>query len=118
MTPYQSMRKCTYPGCHVLVKHGKCPEHTTVFMRKPNIKRLYNSPQWQSMRNTQLAKDPWCADCLKHGEHVPATDVDHVVPHHGDPVLFFDETNLQSLCQSDHSIKTRKEGSTPPVEKV
>ena len=61
------------------------------------------------MRVAQLAKDPWCAECLKRGEYVPATEVDHVLPHRGNVQLFFDEHNLQSLCKPDHSSKTANE---------
>lgn len=36
-------------------------------------------------------------------EHVePATVVDHVIPHRGNPDLFWDENNCQSLCQYHH----------------
>jgi len=108
--PYQSLRKCTYPGCHVLVKSGRCPAHSTKRIeRDPAIKKLYNSPQWRTMRAAQLAKEPWCAECLARGEHVFAAEVDHIKPHDGNATLFFDETNLQSLCKPDHSKKTASE---------
>jgi 5-methylcytosine-specific restriction protein A len=118
--PYNSLRKCTYPGCNVLVKSGRCPTHSTKRIdRDPKVKRLYNSPQWRSLRAAQLAEDPWCAACMSRGEHTLATEVDHIVRHHGDAQLFFDATNLQSLCKVDHSKKTREEvwGSDPPVKK-
>lgn len=37
------------------------------------------------------------------------TDVDHIVPHRGDPELLYDEANLQSLCHECHSKKTARE---------
>ena len=43
---------------------------------------------------------------MKEGRYVLATDVDHIVPHRGDPVLFWDQSNWQALCHSHHSIKT------------
>ena len=108
--PYASLRKCTYPGCNVLVKGGRCVAHPSKrVVRDPDIKKLYNDPRWKRMREAQLVKDPWCAECLNRGEHTLATEVDHIVPHDGDPQLFFDETNLQSLCKPDHSSKTAKE---------
>jgi len=61
------------------------------------------------MRAAQLAKEPWCADCLAEDVHVFASEVDHIRPHNGDPVLFFDETDLQSLCKPHHSAKTAQE---------
>jgi len=108
--PYASLRKCTYPGCNVLVHGGRCVAHSTKrIVRDPAIKKLYNSPQWKSMRAAQLAREPWCVDCLERGQPTLATEVDHIEPHHGDPALFFDEKNLASRCKPDHSKKTADE---------
>lgn len=108
--PYQSLRKCTYPGCNELVRSGRCAVHSSKrIYRDPAVKRLYNNPQWQVLRANQLAKSPWCAACLMQGYHVFATEVDHIQSHGGDPVLFFDENNLQSLCKPHHSSKTAQE---------
>jgi 5-methylcytosine-specific restriction protein A len=108
--PYSSLRPCTYPGCNVLVKAGRCAAHSTKKVeRDPEVRRLYNTPQWRSLRAAHLAKYPWCVDCLNDHVHTFATDVDHIKRHDGDQVLFFDETNLQSLCKSHHSSKTARE---------
>ena len=110
--PYASLRECTYPSCHVLVKGGRCAAHITKehVQRDTDVKRLYNSPRWQAMRKSQLTKEPWCVDCLsKLAKYVFATDADHIVRHNGNPKLFFDETNLQSLCHYHHSSKTAGE---------
>lgn len=40
---------------------------------------------------------------------VDATEVDHIKPHRGDMVLFWDESNWQGLCRSHHSRKTAGE---------
>ncbi|HEX9813297.1 MAG TPA: hypothetical protein VGA88_14575 [Burkholderiales bacterium] len=41
---------------------------------------------------------------------VPARNVDHKIPHNGDPVLFWDESNWQGLCDNCHnSIKQKEE---------
>lgn len=40
--------------------------------------------------------------CLQDGTVTAATVVDHVEPHKGDRVLFFDSNNLQSLCKLHH----------------
>jgi len=40
---------------------------------------------------------------------VLATEVDHIVPHKEDYALFWDPTNWQGLCKSDHSRKTVRE---------
>jgi 5-methylcytosine-specific restriction protein A len=38
-----------------------------------------------------------------------ATDLDHIVPHKGDMVLFWSPGNWQSLCHACHSRKTMME---------
>lgn len=44
---------------------------------------------------------PVMSHCREEGRLTPAYQVDHVVPHKGDPVLFWDwEGNWQSLCAS------------------
>jgi len=105
------------------VKSGRCAAHSSKrIVRDPAVKKLYNSPHWQSMRAAQLAKDPWCSDCLQQQRvHTFATDVDHITPHNGNPQLFFDVNNLQSLCKPHHSSKTASEvlhpsDAIPPVK--
>jgi 5-methylcytosine-specific restriction protein A len=41
---------------------------------------------------------------------VPATIVDHVVPHRGDQRLFWDQGNWAPACKSCHDRKTAREG--------
>jgi 5-methylcytosine-specific restriction protein A len=36
--------------------------------------------------------------------------VDHVVPHRGDAILFWDRANWQSMCKPCHDTKTTREG--------
>lgn len=107
--PSAALRPCTWPGCDTLVSAGRCDLHSPVKPEKdPSVKKLYNSKQWQSLRRIQLAEFPWCADCLTEGKHVPATEVDHVERHQGDPVKFF-AGPFQSLCKPHHSKKTANE---------
>jgi 5-methylcytosine-specific restriction protein A len=68
-------------------------------------KRGYTAA-WRRVSKAHLDRNPLCVECLKDGATVPATDVDHIIPHRGDPVLFWDENNWQSLCASHHSAKT------------
>lgn len=65
--------------------------------------------RWQKLRNRFIAQHPYCEECMKQGKITLATDVDHIVPHRGDPALLYDETNLQSLCKACHSRKTARE---------
>ena len=67
--------------------------------------------QWRKARVAFLAQHPLCRYCEQQGKIVPATVVDHITPHKGDEVLFWDsENNWQSLCKPCHdSIKAREE---------
>jgi 5-methylcytosine-specific restriction endonuclease McrA len=65
-------------------------------------KHLYNTKQWWRLRHRQLTEHPLCALCAKLGKVTAATVADHIKPHRGDEQLFFDETNLQSLCKPCH----------------
>jgi len=76
-------------------------------------RRLYLNPAWRQRRARQLAREPWCAYCLRDGKEVRASVADHVVPHRGDAGLFWTGA-LQSLCMSCHgSAKQREE--TPVI---
>jgi hypothetical protein len=62
----------------------------------------YGTQRWRNRSKHQLRAFPLCKMCLDKGVVVPATVSDHVIPHHGDEVLFwFGE--LQSLCAHHHS---------------
>ncbi|WP_456297628.1 HNH endonuclease signature motif containing protein [Kineothrix alysoides] len=45
--------------------------------------------------------------------YVKATVVDHVIPHRGDPILFWDKRNWQPLCKTCHDKKTWNEDANP-----
>lgn len=66
--------------------------------------------KWQAARLGYLQHHPLCVHCLAKG-HVTASIVcDHIVPHRGDPVLFWDfENNIEALCKPCHDRKTAKE---------
>lgn len=64
---------------------------------------------WRDMRASYLAAHPLCVECKKGGRCVVATVVDHVERHEGNPDLFYDSSNLQSLCKPCHDRKTWQE---------
>jgi 5-methylcytosine-specific restriction protein A len=68
---------------------------------------IYRTAQWTEARRDYLQQHPLCIECLPRP--VPATHVDHVVPHRGDMRLFWDHRNWQALCASHHSQKTARE---------
>lgn len=62
------------------------------------------------MRELQLRTEPLCRFCLQREIVEAANVVDHIKPHKGDEALFFDPSNLQSLCAPCHdSTKQRIE---------
>jgi 5-methylcytosine-specific restriction enzyme A len=106
LMPTKALRPCSYPGCPELVPSGRCAKHAPKIQdRDPGVKRLYNSKRWATIRRRELAAHPWCAECARHELFVPATDIDHIHPHGGDPTRFY-AGPFQSLCHSCHSRKT------------
>lgn len=67
--------------------------------------------RWQQARAVFIKKNPLCAECEKRDRIVPATVVDHIIPHKGNKKLFWDWSNWQSLCKPCHDRKTMQEGS-------
>ena len=65
--------------------------------------RLYDLRRWRRASRAYLGAHPLCVMCEQQGRATLATVVDHVIPHKGDPVLFWDESNWQGLCATDHS---------------
>ena len=80
----------------------------------------YNTKTWKRMRSRflistaieqlkqhyQATFHALCQHCLSQGLITEATHVDHIRAHKGDPMLAFDESNLQALCHRCHSTKT------------
>lgn len=107
---------CKHPGCPVLVPYGQsyCETHKRLHPEATRSagSRGYGS-RWQRESKAFLRKHPLCVACQKNGKYTKATVVDHVRPHRGDAVLFWDKQNWQPLCKSCHDKKTRAEDSCP-----
>ena len=58
--------------------------------------------KWQKAREAYLRKHPICFNCSRKGLVVAAIVVDHIKPHKGDMVLFWDSSNWQPLCKQCH----------------
>ena len=107
---------CKHPGCAALVPAGTkyCDMHRPLHPEETRsaASRGYNSA-WRKARRRFLNTHPLCAECMREGRYVKATDVDHIKAHRGDPDLFWDETNWQPLCHKHHSVKTRHLDNNP-----
>ncbi len=103
---------CKHPGCSQLVPYGTryCEEHRPLHVRdrKTAVERGYGY-RWQKARAAYLCAHPLCVRCRAEGKLVPATVVDHIIPHRGDKKLFWDTTNWQALCKRCHDRKTMTE---------
>jgi 5-methylcytosine-specific restriction enzyme A len=76
-------------------------------MSKQPWHRLYHTKRWERIRRLQLQKEPLCRMCKANGIVREANVADHIVPHRGDPKLFwFGE--LQSLCPGCHDVGKRQ----------
>ena len=103
---------CRHPGCPRLVEAGKryCEEHAPQHRRdRPGADKRGYDRRWRKARERYLQAHPLCVLCLKEHKLTAATVVDHIQPHRGDPLLFWDEKNWQALCKPCHDRKTMTE---------
>ena len=110
--PHRPRTPCKHPGCPRLVPYGSmyCEDHAPLHYKdsKSTKEKGYNH-RWKLARKAYLHSHPLCVRCQAVGRLTPATVVDHIVPHRGDPILFWDESNWQALCKSCHVLKTMTE---------
>jgi 5-methylcytosine-specific restriction endonuclease McrA len=64
--------------------------------------------EWLRAAADYRRRHPLCKMCMDRGRITPCQCVDHVIPHRGDPVLFWDEDNWQSLCNPCHNGPKRR----------
>lgn len=92
--PKKLKKPCKHPGCSRLTSGRYCELHAKLHIndRENAFERGYNS-QWQNASKRFLVKHPFCVGCERIGKLTPATVVDHIRPHRGDKILFWDESN-------------------------
>lgn len=108
--PSKPLRPCKQIGCKNLSKNTYCEIHTKNYdiQRGNSAERGYDA-KWRKYRIVYLTKNPFCIKCLEKGFHTLATVVDHIVPHKGNMMLFWNPNNHQSLCKRCHDTKTATE---------
>jgi 5-methylcytosine-specific restriction protein A len=112
--PSKPKRFCKKAGCPNVSSEPYCADHKHLARtydehRGTAAQRGYDS-KWRKARLGYLKKHPLCVQCEYDGKHIPATVVDHIIPHKGDKDLFWDsKNNWQPLCKRHHDIKTVRE---------
>lgn len=102
------LKPCNKVGCNKLNNNsnGYCDEHKQ--NRQTATQRGYTY-KWTKYRKSFLCNNPLCQECLKQNRYTLANVVDHIIPHKGDMVLFWDTNNHQALCKKCHDTKTARE---------
>ena len=104
---------CQHPGCNALSLNGYCGQHQKDrqvydINRGSAHSRGYDN-RWKRERKLFLLHNPICVRCEIDGALEPAAVVDHIQPHKGDKILFWDVSNWQALCKHCHDKKTANE---------
>ena len=66
--------------------------------------QIYHTSAWQRARANFLKSNPYCRFCRQRGKRVRASVVDHIQPHRGDPMKFWNQKNWQPLCKLCHDV--------------
>ncbi len=112
--PTTAPSPCRHKGCGRVTRLGYCEQHQRERQHQADERRGsaaargYGS-RWRRVRLQYLARNPLCVRCGDEGRAVPATVVDHIVPHRGDFGLMWAPANYQALCVSCHNAKTAQE---------
>lgn len=100
-------KPCRHVGCGILIEAGKdyCDKHKKSSQR---LQKMYTY-KWSLARKDFLIDNPLCIECKKNNIIKAASVVDHVIPHQGNQILFWDRSNWQSLCIRCHNKKSANE---------
>lgn len=91
----------------------KAKTYQQLFRERYNVKPVDNRPsaakrgygrKWQETSKKYLEVHPRCVRCPAR-----STVADHIKPHRGDMILFWDRTNWQPMCKRCHDSKTARE---------
>lgn len=106
------MAKCKTTDCNNFqIRDGYCAKHyiynnkakskTAILRQKFPWHNLYYTNTWKKLRQLHLSSHPLCVECGAVG-----SDVDHIIDHKGNRDIFYDSSNLQTLCKKCHAKKT------------
>jgi 5-methylcytosine-specific restriction protein A len=115
MSPFAPSHPCGFPGCPKLVDSAnrRCEKHRIkerkeIDQRRGSAAHRGYDARWRASRRGFLSTHPLCMECQRMGVITTATVVDHIIPHRGDPSLFWDQSNWQAMCKQCHDRKTAK----------
>ena len=118
--PFTPKRPCKTPGCPNPADGGFCAP--CIAKRPPEQERPTAAQRgygyrWQKASKAYLRKHPFAVDIFNEhkGRVFRAECVDHIEPHSGDPVKFWDQSNWQGLTLKDHSRKSALENAGRPL---
>ena len=82
---------------------NKVDKHDGGYHREQS-NELYHTVRWTKLSKKFRANHPLCAECLRKGVLKESQCVDHIIPF---PICndFFDESNLQALCNECNMLK-------------
>lgn len=122
--PTKPKRPCNRPGCRELTTDRYCEEHAYLaeqqrkdrhkyydqHKRDQQAAKFYHSIEWDRVRQQALIRDHGlCQDCLLEQQITPAGPVDHTIPIRVRWDLRLVLSNLRSLCDRHHAIKTKED---------
>lgn len=86
---------------------------------RDGYRKLYGLKAWAQLRFWKLCDTPICEEREKDGSQCrePATVVHHRKDHRGDPEMFFERTNLMSMCKRHHDSETARRVNEAKGEK-
>jgi len=110
--PSKPKKPCRYPGCPNLTHNTYCEAHAKLLANRyeksrPSASQRGYDYRWRKYSKYFLQIHPLCvnfAEC-----HNVAVLVDHIKPHKGNSVLFWDPENHQAMCKPCHDRKTASE---------
>ncbi len=88
---------------------------------RDDIDKLYKTSRWRKLRQTIIRRDfGLCQECKRRNIYTKGTVVHHIVEAREDITLFWQETNLELVCDACHNREhpERSGGKTKAKPKV
>lgn len=112
-------KRCNHGSCLILTQSTYCTAHQKEKDERksgwgsdngrPSASKRGYDARWRKARKSYLSINPLCVKCEGEGRTTEARVVDHIIPHRGNKILFWDVSNWQSLCKACHGKKTMAE---------